>query len=81
MSEENNVEISLLRAFSPLDGLKRENLAALAKKTQVMNIEAGNILFREGDSEKRTIYLVSGSLELASNSGTKVIRRRSVGLF
>ena len=42
-----------------------------------MNIEAGNILFREGDSEKRTLYLVSGSLELANNSGTKIIRSGS----
>lgn len=74
MSETNNVEIGLLRAFSPLDGLKRENLAALAKKTQVRQVEAGNILFREGDSEKRTFYLVSGSIELSSGTGTKVIR-------
>jgi CRP-like cAMP-binding protein len=58
------VDPNLLRAFSPLDGLKRENLAALAKKTRVHELGQGQTLFREGDSEKRTIYLVSGTVEL-----------------
>ena len=54
----------LLRKFSPLDGLKRDNLAALARKVQVRELSPGQILFKEGDSEKRTVYVVSGLLEL-----------------
>jgi len=54
----------LLRQFSPLDGLKRDNLAALARKVQVRELSPGQILFKEGDSEKRTVYVVSGLLEL-----------------
>lgn len=61
-SEQVNVE--LLRGFSPLDGLKRDNLAALARKVQIRELSPGQILFKEGDTEKRTIYVVSGMLEL-----------------
>jgi CRP-like cAMP-binding protein len=58
------VDISILTAFSPLDGLKAENLHALARKTQLRELDAGRPLFKEGDTEKRTFYLVSGSVEL-----------------
>ena len=58
------VSTSLLRQFSPLDGLKRDNLAALARKVQVRELSPGQMLFREGDTEKRTIYVVSGEVEL-----------------
>ena len=57
----------LLRNFSPLDGLKRDNLAALARKVQIRELSPGQILFKEGDAEKRTVYVVSGMLELLDN--------------
>jgi CRP-like cAMP-binding protein/rhodanese-related sulfurtransferase len=56
--------LSFLRAFSPLDGLKNENLRALARKTAVREIGQGRLLFKEGDADKRTYYLVSGTVEL-----------------
>jgi len=58
------LDTKLLKSFSPLDGLKRDNLAALAKKVQIRELSPQQILFKEGDTEKRTIYVVSGSLEL-----------------
>ncbi|MBT5218027.1 MAG: cyclic nucleotide-binding domain-containing protein [Woeseia sp.] len=58
------LDINLLKTFSPLDGLKRDNLAALAKKVQIRELSPQQILFKEGDTEKRTIYIVSGALEL-----------------
>lgn len=61
------LDIELLRTFSPLDGLKRDNLGALARKVQIRELSPHQILFKEGDTEKRTIYLVSGSLELLSD--------------
>ena len=65
------VSTELLRAFSPLDGLKRDNLAALARKVQIRELSPGQLLFKEGDTEKRTIYVVSGVLELMDE--TRVI--------
>ena len=62
------VSMELLRGFSPLDGLKRDNLAALARKVQIRELSPGQLLFKEGDTEKRTIYIVSGLLELVDQS-------------
>jgi CRP-like cAMP-binding protein len=58
------ISTELLRSFSPLDGLKRDNLAALARKVQLRELSPGQVLFKEGDTEKRTIYIASGILEL-----------------
>jgi CRP-like cAMP-binding protein len=61
-SEQVNIE--LLRGFSPLDGLKQDNLVALSRKVQVREMAPGQVLFKEGDTEKRTLYVLSGTLEL-----------------
>ncbi len=63
------IDINLLKKFSPLDGLKRDNLAALARKVQLRELSPQQLLFKEGDTEKRTIYVVSGSLELIDDQG------------
>lgn len=61
------VDMELLKGFSPLDGLKRDNLAALARKVQIREMSPGQLLFKEGDTEKRTLYIVSGILELVDS--------------
>ena len=63
------IDIDLLKKFSPLDGLKRDNLAALARKVQVRELSPQQLVFKEGDTERRTIYVVSGSLELIDDQG------------
>jgi CRP-like cAMP-binding protein len=62
--ESKPLDLGLLRSFSPLDGLKSENLQSLARKTVLREVPAGRLLFKEGDSDKRTYYLVSGVVEL-----------------
>ena len=64
MQEEREASVQLLKSFAPLDGLKRDNLAALAKKVSVRSMPAGRMLFKEGDTDKRTIWLVGGMLEI-----------------
>jgi len=71
---DDSINADTLRSFTPLDSLKRENLTALAKKTQLMRLDTGKLLFREGDSAKRTFYLISGSVTLTDREGkTKLI--------
>jgi CRP-like cAMP-binding protein len=72
--EDKPIDLAVLRGFSPLDGLKRENISALARKTTLRHLDEGRVLFKEGESDKRTIYLVSGELELKSGE-------RSVGIL
>jgi CRP-like cAMP-binding protein len=68
--EDKPVELDVLRKFSPLDGLKRENLHALSRKTRIQELDSGRVLFKEGESDKRTVYLVSGEVELRSGERT-----------
>jgi CRP-like cAMP-binding protein len=62
------ISTELLKGFSPLDGLKRDNLAALARKVQIREMSPGQLLFKEGDTEKRTLYVLSGILELVDQA-------------
>src|SRR6202795_2519198 len=62
--DERPLDLAVLRTFSPLDGLKAENLHALARKTHIRGLAAGRVLFKEGDTDKRTFYLVAGAVEL-----------------
>ena len=54
--DERPLDLAVLRTFSPLDGLKAENLHALARKTHIRELAAGRVLFKEGDTDKRTYY-------------------------
>jgi CRP-like cAMP-binding protein len=69
-SEEREASVQLLKTFAPLDGLKRENLTALAKKVSVRSMSAGRLLFKEGDTERRSIWLVSGMVEIREGEQT-----------
>lgn len=70
MAEEREANVQLLKSFAPLDGLKRDNLAALAKKVSVRTMSAGRLLFKEGETDKRTVWLVSGMLEIREGDRT-----------
>ena len=59
----------VLKRFSPMDGLKRQNLVALVRKTSIRELEGGRALFKAGDTDKRTFYLVKGSVELRTPDG------------
>ena len=67
---EEQTSTELLGRFSPLDGLKPDNLAALARKVQVRELSPGQVLFKEGDTEKRTFYVVDGVIELMDQGKT-----------
>ena len=59
-----HVEINQLKALIPLNSLKKDNLQALVKKTEVREAQPGEHLFNEGDTAKRTVYVLSGSVDL-----------------
>jgi CRP-like cAMP-binding protein len=70
MAEEREASVQLLKSFAPLDGLKRDNLAALSKKVSVRTMSSGRLLFKEGETDKRTVWLVSGMLEIREGDRT-----------
>ena len=62
--------VPLLKTFAPLEGMKAENLHALAKKITVRTMDSGRVLFKEGESDKRTFWLVKGMVELRAGDRT-----------
>jgi CRP-like cAMP-binding protein len=75
MSEDKPVDVALLRKFSPLDGMKKENLLALARKVGISQLPASRTLFKEGDRDKSTYWLISGLLELREGERTVAMIR------
>jgi CRP-like cAMP-binding protein len=73
--ESKPLDLGLLRSFSPLDGLKSENLHALARKTALKELGSGRFLFKEGDTDKRAFYLVSGVVELLQQGRQVLVLR------
>ena len=69
-AESQEVSVELLRSLTPLEGMKRENLHALAKKVTVKQMTAGRTLFKEGDADKRTIWIIRGLVEISEHGRT-----------
>ena len=75
MSDQRAADITLLKRFMPLVGMKQRNLASLASKVFVRRLEPGRVLFKEGDIDKRTYWVVSGSVEIRQgNQITAIIQ-------
>jgi CRP-like cAMP-binding protein len=64
------VDVALLRRFAPLEGMRKENQMALARKVFVKEMDAGRLLFKQGDQDKRVIWVVSGTVELRDDDRT-----------
>jgi CRP-like cAMP-binding protein len=58
-----------LAKFTPVNALNPDNLMDLAQKASVKELQAGYTLFKSGDRDKRHVFLVKGSVELASERG------------
>src|SRR5687767_4800457 len=67
--DDKPLDPALLKSFSPLDGMKADNLHALAKKTTLKELPAGRVLFKPGDVDKRTYYIVTGAVEIYNDDG------------
>jgi rhodanese-related sulfurtransferase len=73
MTDNQTVNEARLRDLSPLEGMKTANLSSLARKITLSDLAANRDLFRAGDTDRRTIWLVSGRLELREGDRTIAI--------
>jgi len=71
MSEERAADVALLKRFTPLAGMKKENQVSLARKVVVRQVDSARLLFKEGDNDKHTYWIVSGTVEL--REGDRVV--------
>ncbi len=75
VNQSHPVSEASLRRLSPLDGMKAANLSALARNITINDLAADRTLFRAGDSDPRTIWLLSGTLDLSADGRTVAILR------
>jgi len=59
-----DIDVAHLGKFSPFNALKPANLADLAEKIELRQARQGEVLFNKGDTEKRSIYVLSGTISL-----------------
>ncbi len=64
MPMTKGMDVALLGEFSPFNALKSTNLADLLDHIDVLRAAQGQALFNKGDTEKRSIYLLSGRVSL-----------------
>ena len=64
MAITRGMDAALLGNFSPFNALKSTNLADLLHHIDVLRASRGQVLFNKGDTEKRSVYLLSGTIEL-----------------
>src|SRR4029078_4490199 len=75
MTEGRPAEVAMLRKLSPLDGMKKDNLAALARKVQITELPANRTLFKEGDTGRQCFWLIAGLIELREGERTVAMIR------
>ncbi len=64
------VESQYLRNYVPLSELTQDNLQELSRSTFVEQIPAGRTLFKKGDTDNRSYYILGGEIELDSGEGS-----------
>ncbi len=67
--KKTNIDIERLRKLEPIAALSEERLQELLPLTDVERIALGGSLFREGDIDNQTIYLLQGDVHLSSSNG------------
>ncbi len=62
---KSELNIDLLRRFEPFVSLPDTHLRDILKKSRLVTLPTGRMLFKRGDSTKLCYYLVAGSVDLS----------------
>ena len=68
---KKHVDKKVLKTLDPFENLSLDILDELATKSTVEEIPAGRILFRQGEKDKRLIYVLSGQVEVTTTGKAK----------
>ncbi len=70
-----SVDMEVVRKLSPLDMLALPKIEEILDKSVLQKVPAGRMIFKQGDIDKWTVYLLSGEIELsASDSSREIIK-------
>jgi len=64
--------VKQLKLFSPFNKQPEQVLAKIAEKSAMRQFRHGELLFKEGDTETKTFYLVSGEVEMLPAGGSSI---------
>ena len=62
-------QLKQLKQLEPIAALSEERLRELIPLSYIEHLEMGGNLFREGDIDNQTIYLMEGEVQLTSSNG------------
>lgn len=65
------VSLATLQHLEPISTLSNEQIQDLTEQTLIERIAEGVQLFKEGDNDKKAVYLLSGNVLLTSEHGDK----------
>ena len=67
------IDKKILRGLVPPNVLNAENFEELAGKTYVEKVSQGRMIFKEGDMDRKSVYLIEGRIELSSGSDSMTV--------
>jgi len=67
------IDKNILKTFVPASALNTENFHELAGKTFVENVAAGKVIFKAGDIDRKSVYIIDGQVEIVSSTGESKI--------
>lgn len=73
------LQVKFLRTLEPLGSLSVDKLEEIANKSHVEELPPGRVVFRQGEKDARSTYLLSGSLELqvTGNPRAEVLKAKT----
>lgn len=69
MKDETNISIERLKYFEPIANLAPARLEELVALSYIERLGIGVSLFREGDVDHQTVYLLQGDVQFGSSDG------------
>ena len=67
------IDKKILRGLVPPNVLNAENFEELAGKTYIEKVSQGRMIFKEGDMDRKSVYLIEGRIELSSGSDSMTV--------
>lgn len=72
MAAVPNLNVKDLKKFTLLESLSKEKIKEVIEKATIQNIVAGRTLFKQGDKDQWTVFLLSGTIEVKSKNSPKI---------
>lgn len=68
------VEKTVLKTLVPPSALNSENFQELAGKAFIEEVPAGKLIFKIGDTDRKTVYLLEGQMVLEDRDGKQLVQ-------